>query len=109
MTTIFEETMQTIRDRARTEPPSAIIATIGEMFPELQEAPLNPWESSAFDLWAIRQAEGARAAARFILSLWSGSRETPWEVGRFDLVDLRDLSEDSRAIIAAWAMSPFWL
>jgi hypothetical protein len=106
-----------LRARARKAAPAAIITDLARMLPELRHAPgLEPWEPESLHGWALNQEEGgmveepgAMAATRFILSVWSGTREAPWDIGPFHLVDLRDLCPTSRGIIAAWVTDPFWL
>lgn len=110
-TTAPTDTLSTIRVLARHASPATILLHLGRRFPELRGAPYS--DPSRLDRWAFaRYEEGdssARAAARFLLSLWTGGGDVPWDIGPFDISDVRDLSEGSRAIIAAWIERPFWL
>ncbi len=102
-----------VREMARKTEPGEVIGRIARLFPDLEEAPgklYQPWQPAKFDAWAIRQEdEGTKGAARFVLSLWSWSRETPWEIGPFSIVDVREITPEGRAIIAEWLEKPFWL
>ena len=102
-----------VREMARKTEPGEVIAEIARLFPDLEEAPddlFRPWQPQKFDAWAICQEDGGtKGAARFVLSLWSGSREAPWEIGPFSIVDVREMTPEGRAIIAEWLEKPFWL
>ena len=102
-----------VRKMATTADPGETIAVFARLFPELEEAPADlfrPWQAEKFDAWAVRQEDdGTKGAARFVLSLWSGSRETPWEIGPFTIVDVREMTPEGRAVIAEWLEKPFWL
>ena len=102
-----------VRKMATTADPGETIAVFARLFPDLEAAPgelYRPWEPAKFDAWAIRQEDGGtKGAARFVLSLWSGSREALWEIGPFSIVDVREMTPEGRAIIAEWLEKPFWL
>lgn len=110
-TTTPADPLATIRALARQASPATVLLNLGRRFPELRGAPCS--DPSRLDRWAFaRYEEGdssARAAARFLLSLWTGGGDAPWDIGPFDISDVRDLSDDSRAVIAAWIARPFWL
>ena len=99
----LESPMVVLRKRAKQEDPAIIAAALVGLFPELRKARgVSPWQSEVFDQWTQSQGDGARASASFILTVWGGA-------GAFALSDLRDISPESRALIAAWVSHPFWL
>lgn len=103
MTEKIESPMVDLRKRAKQEDPASIVAALVALFPELRKARgVSPWQSEVFEQWTQKQGEDARATARFILTVWGGT-------GAFALSDLRDISPESRALIAAWVSHPFWL
>ena len=78
-------------------------------FPCLADAPgVRPWDAEALDRWAANPvSHGERVTAQFLLAVWSP--ETPWQSGRFDLMEaLRLWSPSYREVFLAWANNPWW-
>ena len=106
-----------IADRAR-------MSRIARSFPTLARgAPIDVFDPEALDAWACSGAatSGSSAAARFILSVWSGSTgaldagEDPskhvwcWRSRRFELHEALGYWDDAhRAAFRAWARDPWW-
>ena len=76
----------------------------------LDEAPgVDPWDPHALEKWAMNKADKEdEVCVRFIINIWNPSRGARWKIGRFDVMDMKHLSELSIEIIAEWFKAPFW-
>lgn len=99
-----------LRKLAKTEEPAAIAGKLAMLFPELRDAPLEPFVPEKLDRWAMKELRAQKSAARYVLSFWSGHKSSSvWLVGAFTLEDIENLSLDSREIIQCWMNNPFWI
>lgn len=81
-------------------------------FPSLSsatDAPLKGWDPIRLAEWAARPhlSEGARHAARFVLSVWDPFTE--WAAGRFDIHEAMKTWDDGNLqAFREWIDDPWW-
>lgn len=65
------------------------------------------WDSRTFDLSARSYSSSEKAAARFLLSVWSP--HVKWKCGPFNAVDaISHWSDHDRRVFTDWCLDPWW-